>query len=131
MKNWSCHSSPAKRCQHNWNSFAGSLRKTAKGSAARRGDCPQLGQSCGDTARGSGGGLCSSWLHVVGNSRALALQAVNLALFTHTKFSSVFKEVALLILLTFFFPFQGRYRPLKKKKTHTHTQTAKLRALSQ
>lgn len=66
----------------------------------RREDGPQLGQSCGNTARR---GLHGSWLHMVGNSRPLALQAVNLALFTHTKFTSVFKEVALLILFSFFF----------------------------
>lgn len=55
----------------------------------------------------------------------LALQAVNLPLLTHTKSTLVFKEVAVLILFTFFFspPFQGHYRPLEKKKRHTHTQT--------
>lgn len=61
---------------------------------------------------------------MAGNSRPLALQAVNLALFTHTKFTSVFKEVALLILFTFFFPTP---RPLqateKEKETHTGIHT--------
>jgi len=75
------------------------------------------------------GALWGSWLHMAGSSQPSALGAVDLALFTHTKFTSVFKEVALLILFTPFLWLEGHYRPLKKKKRHTHayTQTAKLK----
>jgi len=57
---------------------------------------------------------------MVGNSRPLALQAVNLALFTHTKFTLVFKEVALLLLFTFFFSFP---RPLQATEKEKETPT--------
>lgn len=55
---------------------------------------------------------------MVGNSRPLALQAVNLALFTHTKFTLVFKEVALLIPVTFF-----PHAKATEKGTHTYIDT--------
>lgn len=74
------------------------------------------------TLQGNPGGACTALAAQGGPS---ALQAVNLPLLTHTKSTLVFKEVALLILFTFFPPppFQGHYRPLEKKKRHTHTQT--------
>lgn len=61
---------------------------------------------------------------MVGNSGPFPLQAVNLALFTHTKFTLVFKEVALLILFTFSSPHYkattGHWK--RKGDPHIHRQ---------
>lgn len=72
------------------------------------------------TLQGNPGGACTA---LAAQGGPLALQAVNLPLLTHTKSTLVFKEVALLILFTFFFP--PIPRPLqateKEKETHTYT----------